>query len=93
MKKSHKQHIRAFILELLYDKDIRCRMSEFLDRVKKSTGEKIDDFEAMEFYEQEVQRINKYFYYPESIFSSEECSEEYYEYFALPASAMSNHRS
>ena len=89
MKKSHKQHIRAFILELLYDEDIRYRMSEFLDRVEKSTGENVDDFEAMEFYEQEVQRINRHFYFPEPIISSQ----EYYEHYALPASAMSNHPS
>ena len=49
MKTSSKHCIRTFILELLYDEDIRQRMDEFLDRVQKSTGENIDSFEAMEF--------------------------------------------
>jgi hypothetical protein len=57
MKTQDKQTIRAFILELLYDEDVRHR----LDGIQ---GLEADPFEAMLFYEQEVERINKMFCYP-----------------------------
>jgi hypothetical protein len=57
MKTQDKQTVRAFILELLYDEDVRHR----LDGIQ---GLDADPFEAMLFYEQEVERINKMFCYP-----------------------------
>jgi len=57
MKTQDKQAIRAFILELLYDEDVRHK----LDGIQ---GLIADPFEAMQFYEQEVERINKMFCYP-----------------------------
>jgi hypothetical protein len=57
MKTQDKQTIRAFILELLYDEDVRYK----LDSIQ---GVEADPFEAMQFYEQEVERINKMFCYP-----------------------------
>lgn len=65
MKTLHKQYIRSLIMEVLYDDDIRYRMNGFLDDVKTRTGEDIDEFEAMEAYEQEIERINKMFCYPQ----------------------------
>ena len=65
MKTSHKQHIRCLMMERLYDEEIRYRMDSFLDSVEQRTGDIIDTFEAMEFYEQEVERINKMFRYPQ----------------------------
>jgi hypothetical protein len=57
MKTQDKQTIRAFILKLLYDEDVRHK----LDSIQ---GLEADPFEAMLFYEQEVERINKMFCYP-----------------------------
>ena len=57
MKTQDKQTIRAFILKLLYDEDVRHK----LDSIQ---GLEADPFEAMQFYEQEVERINKMFCYP-----------------------------
>jgi hypothetical protein len=57
MKTQDKQTIRAFILELLYDEDVRHK----LDSIQVLEA---DPFEAMLFYEQEVERINKMFCYP-----------------------------
>jgi len=57
MKTQNKQTIRAFTLELLYDENVRHR----LDGIQ---GLDADPFEAMLFYEQEVERINKMFCYP-----------------------------
>jgi len=57
MKTQDKQAVRAFILELLYDEDVRYR----LDGIQ---GLIADPFEVMQFYEQEVERINKMFCYP-----------------------------
>ena len=67
MKNPHKKFVRAFIMELLYDQDVRLRLDSFSDSVKQLFGEDLDSFEAMEFYEQEVERINKMFYYPPSL--------------------------
>ena len=64
MKQAHKQYIRSLIIELLYDEDIRHKLPSFIDKVQNKTGDVIDEFEAMEFYEQEVERINKLFCYP-----------------------------
>lgn len=64
MKTSHKRHIRTMILDLLSPEDIRLRMYAHLQAVKTNHGEDIDEFEAMEFYEQEVERINRMFCYP-----------------------------
>ena len=52
-------------MERLYDENIRYRMDSFLDNVEQRTGDAIDQFEAMQFYEQEVERINKMFCYPQ----------------------------
>jgi hypothetical protein len=57
MKIQNKQTVRAFILELLYDEDVRYK----LDSIQ---GLEADPFESMQFYEQEVERINKMFCYP-----------------------------
>lgn len=65
MKTSHKQFIRAFIVELLSDEDVRHRLDALSDSVKLRTGEDLDPFAAIQFYEQEVSRIEKLFNYPE----------------------------
>jgi hypothetical protein len=57
MNVQDKKIIRSFILELLYDEDVRYR----LDGIKTL---ETNSFEAMEFYKQEVERINKMFCYP-----------------------------
>ena len=77
MKTSHKQYIRCLIMEVLYDEDIRYRMDLFLDSVEQRTGDAIDQFEAMQFYEQEVERINKMFYYPQQ--STESTGTDYHK--------------
>jgi hypothetical protein len=59
MKKAHKDEIRLFILERLY---ASAGLRETLNDLAAT-----DDycpFEAMEFYENEVERINKLFNYP-----------------------------
>lgn len=65
MKTSHKRHMRAMILDLLNPEDIRLQISTHLQEVQANYGEDIDEFEAMEFYEQEVERINRMFCYPQ----------------------------
>lgn len=65
MKNSHKQSIRVFIMELLYSEDIRDRLFSW-ERSEKDKGLELNSFEAMEFYEKEVDRINKMFFYPQS---------------------------
>lgn len=65
MKTSHKQFIRAFIVELLGNEDVRHRLDALSDSVKLRTGEDLDPFDAIQFYEQEVSRIEKLFNYPE----------------------------
>ena len=64
MKNSHKQSVRVFIMELLKDDDIRYRLNSWAHS-EMDKGLELDKFEAMEFYEKEVERINKMFYYPE----------------------------
>ena len=64
MKNSHKQSIRVFIMELLKDDDIRYRLDSW-EHSERDKGLEINSFEAMEFYEKEVERINKMFFYPE----------------------------
>lgn len=59
MKQSQKNEIRLFILtQLLEMDDLRWKLDEVADTYD------IDSFEAMEFFEQEVERINKLFNYP-----------------------------
>jgi hypothetical protein len=59
MKTSQKNEIRYFILKQLWEMDdLRWKLG-----VLASTYE-IDEFEAMEFFENEVERINKLFNYP-----------------------------
>lgn len=59
MKKSQKNGIRLFILTLLTEcEDLRWKLDEVADTYD------IDSFEAMEFFEQEVERVNKLFNYP-----------------------------
>ena len=65
MKNSHKQSIRAFIMELLHDEDIRYRLSSW-EHSERDKGLELNSFEAMEFYENEVNRIDKMFFYPQS---------------------------
>ena len=64
MKNSHKQSVRVFIMELLKDDDIRYRLDSWVHS-EMDKGLELDKFEAMEFYEKEVERINKMFFYPE----------------------------
>jgi len=61
MKTRHKESIRRFILQQLEHDDIRLMLDSWIDSEKNLSGIEIDDFEAMEFYEQEVQRIRKLF--------------------------------
>jgi hypothetical protein len=65
MKNSHKQSIRVFIMELLYSEDIRDRLFSW-EHSEKDKGLELNSFEAMEFYEKEVDRIDKMFFYPQS---------------------------
>jgi hypothetical protein len=61
MKTQHKKSIRNFILQQLEHDDIRLMLDSWIDSEKNQSGIEIDDFEAMEFYEGEVQRIRKLF--------------------------------
>jgi len=59
MKQSQKNEIRLFILTQLWEMDdLRWKLDELADTYD------MDAFEAMEFFEQEVERINKLFNYP-----------------------------
>ena len=59
MKNTHKQEVRLFILTQLKEiNDLRWKLSELAE----DNG--IDHLEAMEFFENEVERINKLFNYP-----------------------------
>jgi hypothetical protein len=60
MKKPQKNEIRLYILQLLTEnQNVRWQISELAE------DNDIDSLEAMEFFEQEVERINKMFNYPE----------------------------
>jgi hypothetical protein len=61
MKKQHKELIRHFLLAQLEHEDIRLMLDSWLDAEKTLKREEIEDLEAIEFYEQEVQRIRKLF--------------------------------
>lgn len=61
MKTQHKESIRRFILQQLEHDDIRLMLNSWIDSEKNLSGLEIDDFEAMQFYEQEVFRIRKLF--------------------------------
>ena len=59
MKKNQKDKIRLWILTELYGIDeLRRKLDEF------ANAHDIDSLETMEFFEQEVERINKLFCYP-----------------------------
>lgn len=59
MKQSQKNEVRLFILTQLREmNDLRWKLSELAE----DNG--IESLEAMEFFEQEVERINKLFNYP-----------------------------
>lgn len=59
MKQSHKNQIRSFIIHQLYElDDLRLKLDDL------ALTHSIDTFETVEFYEQEVERINKLFNYP-----------------------------
>ena len=59
MKKNQKNKIRLWILTELYGiEELRRKLDEF------ANAHDIDSFETMEFFEQEVERINKLFCYP-----------------------------
>jgi len=60
MKQSHKDQIRSFIIHQLYElDDLRLKLDDL------ALTHNIDTFETVEFYEQEVERINKLFNYPD----------------------------
>ena len=59
MKKSHKDEVRCFIINQLYDiDDLRWKLDGLADTYD------MDPLETMEFFEKEVERINKFFNYP-----------------------------
>ena len=59
MKKSQKEEVRLFIINQLFELDnLRLKLDEL------ANTHNIDPFETIEFYEQEVDRINKLFNYP-----------------------------
>jgi len=59
MKKSHKDEVRCFIINQLYAiDDLRWKLDELADTYD------MDPLETIEFFEQEVERINKFFNYP-----------------------------
>jgi hypothetical protein len=60
MKRSQKNEIRLFILTLIQESDdLRWKLDGLADTYD------MDPLEAMEFFEQEVERINKLFNYPD----------------------------
>ena len=64
LNKSHKDKVRLFILQQLQEPiSLRDRLD-----ILASTYE-IDSFETMEFYENEIARIEKLFYYPSDHYS------------------------
>ena len=59
MKQSQKNEVRLFILTQLLEMDeLRWKLDELADTYD------IDPLETMEFFEKEVERINKLFNYP-----------------------------
>jgi hypothetical protein len=59
MKSAQKHEVRLFILTQLWEMDdLRWKLDELADTYD------IDSLEAMEFFENEVERINKLFNYP-----------------------------
>ena len=59
MKQSQKDKVRLFIINQLYELiDLRWKLDELADTYD------IESLEAMEFFENEVERINKLFNYP-----------------------------
>ena len=59
MKQSQKNEVRLFILTQLLEMDeLRWKLDELADTYD------IDPLETMEFFEREVERINKLFNYP-----------------------------
>ena len=60
MKQSQKDKVRLFIINQLYElNDLRLKLDELSDTYE------IEPLEAMEFFENEVERINKLFNFPE----------------------------
>lgn len=59
LTKSHKIKVRLFILRQLYESE---RVRNRLDLLASAHG--MDSFEAMEFYENELARIDQLFNYP-----------------------------
>jgi hypothetical protein len=59
VRQSQKNEVRLFILTQLWETDdLRWKLDELADTYD------IDSLEAMEFFENEVERINKLFNYP-----------------------------
>ena len=59
MKKNQKNEIRLWILTQLTEiNELRWKLDEF------ANAHDIDSLETMEFFEQELERINKLFCYP-----------------------------
>lgn len=60
MKQSQKDKVRLFIINQLRElNDLRLKLDELADTYD------IEPLEAMEFFENEVERINKLFNFPE----------------------------
>jgi len=60
MKQSQKDKVRLFIINQLHElNDLRLKLDELADTYD------IEPLEAMEFFENEVERINKLFNFPE----------------------------
>jgi hypothetical protein len=55
MKRQHKTEIRKFLYERLFDEGLRWDLADMCEQAG------IDEFEAIETYEQEADRIRKMF--------------------------------
>lgn len=55
MKRQHKTEIRKFLYERLFDEGLRWDLADMCEKAG------IDEFEAIETYEQEADRIRKMF--------------------------------
>ena len=65
LKKSHKDEVRLFILRQLKEPgELRDKLDVLAFFASMAPTYDMDPFEAMEFYENEVARIEKLFNYP-----------------------------
>ena len=59
MKKAHKDEVRCFIINQLYDiDDLRWKLDGLADTYD------MDSFEVLEIFQNEVERINKFYNKP-----------------------------